>query len=519
MVLSMLFFACTLVACAQTKAPYSGDYYKSADGKKGKNLKTALYTIINDHRTITYDGLWDCYKTTDVREDGKIWDMYSNATNYVPGGSAQGHSYSKEGDSYNREHSFPKSWFNEASPMKSDLVHVVPTDGYVNNRRSNYPFGETKGESYKSANGFSKVGKCTYPGYAGTVFEPNDEYKGDFARIYFYMVTCYESRVSTWNSEMLAGNSYPAFSSWALNMLLEWAEKDPVSQKEIDRNNEVYSLQHNRNPFVDYPGLEQYVWGSATNVAFSYNNYQQIGGGTTPDNPGPDNPDTPDTPDNPDNPDTPIVPSEGEQVFRRVAAASQLEVGKTYLIVMEDGSNSQALSDISGNGNYYLGSSVTITNNQIATEVDNNGRPHQLVLGGSKGAYTLYDVAGNGYLSVNSNSNHLNLSTSITDNSLWNIEVTSNKVVITNGAYPSRSIQYNKSAPRFASYTSVLTAVTLYVNEDSADRIPRIDAARTMIGADIYNVQGRKVGKIRNGDNLKSLPRGIYVVNGKKYVK
>jgi endonuclease I len=211
--------------------------------------------------------------------------MYSNVTNYVPGGSDEGGTYSKEGDCYNREHSFPQSWFGESAPMKSDLFHVYPTDGYVNNRRSNYPFGETSGDTYKSANGFSKVGSCTYPGYTGTVFEPNDEYKGDLARVYFYMATCYEAYKTNAGKErspldwdksdktMLDGTIYPFFKEWAIKMLLRWAIEDPVSEKEINRNAAIFGRQKNRNPFVDYPGLEQYIWGSSTDVAFSYDNY------------------------------------------------------------------------------------------------------------------------------------------------------------------------------------------------------------------------------------------------------
>ncbi|MGM9708788.1 MAG: endonuclease, partial [Prevotella sp.] len=172
----------------------TGTYYQSADGNKGKNLKTALYEIIKSPNVKSYSALFECYKSTDLRPDGKIWDMYSNITNFDPDKDHSGN-YSGEGDMFNREHSFPKSWFGNVAPMNSDLFHVIPTDGYVNNRRSNYPFGETNGESYKSNGGFSKVGSCTTNGYSGTVFEPNDEYKGDFARIYFYMVTCYESKV------------------------------------------------------------------------------------------------------------------------------------------------------------------------------------------------------------------------------------------------------------------------------------------------------------------------------------
>lgn len=249
----------------------SGTYYQQADGNKGQALKTALYETIKEHGELGYGELWEAFKSTDAREDGKVWDMYSGITNYnfVTSGS----NYKKEGDCYNREHSMPKSWFNDEPPMYTDLVHLVPTDGYVNGKRANYPFGETNSPTYTSEGGFSKLGPSSIAGYSGTVFEPNDEYKGDFARIYFYMVTCYEDKVSTWESDMLDHNSYLAFTDWALGMLLRWAEEDPVSKKEIDRNNAVYSIQGNRNPYVDYPGLEQYVWGNMKDMAFSYDNY------------------------------------------------------------------------------------------------------------------------------------------------------------------------------------------------------------------------------------------------------
>lgn len=191
----------------------SGTYYRNANGQKGKSLKTALFKIISNHKQLSYNNLWDAFKTTDKRADGKVWDMYSNATSFTFGVDQAG-SYSEEGDKYNREHSFPKSWFGDAKPMYTDLVHLVPTDGYVNGRRSNYPFGETNGGTYKSKNNFSKLGSCTYPGYTGIVFEPNDEYKGDFARIYFYMATCYEDKIAGWKSDMLGGNKYPAYKNW-----------------------------------------------------------------------------------------------------------------------------------------------------------------------------------------------------------------------------------------------------------------------------------------------------------------
>ena len=146
----------------------SGTYYRNANGQKGKSLKTALFQIISTHKDIGYKGLYDCYKKTDKRADGKVWDMYSNTTNYSFSDNNGG--YKKEGDMYNREHSLPQSWFNEASPMKADIVHVVPTDGYVNNRRSSFPFGETNKPTYSSNKGFSKVGPSSVEGYSGTVF-------------------------------------------------------------------------------------------------------------------------------------------------------------------------------------------------------------------------------------------------------------------------------------------------------------------------------------------------------------
>lgn len=272
----------------------SGTYYQAANGKKGAELKTALCGIIYNRTERTYDNLWIDFMSTDLREDGKIWDMYSNITNYTP--VTKGSNYSKEGDCYNREHSWPNSWFggkNNTQPMYADLHHLYPTDGYVNGRRGNNPFGETNGESYKSANNFSKLGKCTYSGYTGTVFEPNDEYKGDFARTYFYMVTCYEEKIVDWytnygingsNAETknavmatLDGKAYPGLSAWQLEMLMKWSKYDPVSSKEINRNNAVYAIQKNRNPFIDYPGLEEYIWGECMDFPFDHENYADPG--------------------------------------------------------------------------------------------------------------------------------------------------------------------------------------------------------------------------------------------------
>lgn len=323
---------CTfLCMCAWAQAPHNtGTYYQKAHGKKGAELKTAMYEIINTPAVLEYDSLWTAYQISDAHTPrGVIWDMYSFKSAYpsYPVDKTI-HANGKlwvdpEGTrGFQREHSMPKSWFNPVAksgtsytykdiwPQYSDLMHIVPAEGIVNNKRSNWPYGETnvtvndtvkpnKNNYYISEEGFSKLGACVYepsdpniPKYTGKCFEPNDQYKGDFARTYFYMVTAYEKKQPTWSStgpgigdhcgtwtgsmfNLEDDDPYQPFAPWALDMLMKWAKQDPVSQKEIDRNEAVYKMQGNRNPFIDYAdpnggGLEDYIWGDKKEEAFDY---------------------------------------------------------------------------------------------------------------------------------------------------------------------------------------------------------------------------------------------------------
>lgn len=240
------------------------DYYTSCENKGGETLLSALYTQITNHTQVGYNGLWELYKTTDVDENGKIWDMYSTKR-WTPGGEQCGN-YQAVGDCYNREHSFPESWFGKKeNPMYCDAFHIYPTDGYVNNQRGNYPYGECASGTQVKPNGsikpLGKLGASTFSGYSGTVFEPDDQYKGDFARSYFYMAACYNDKIANWDSDMLAGNKYPAFTDWATELLLKWHRQDPVSPKELARQEAVYAEQNNRNPFIDHPEMVEYIWG------------------------------------------------------------------------------------------------------------------------------------------------------------------------------------------------------------------------------------------------------------------
>jgi endonuclease I len=269
-------------------------YYNAAAGLTCQPLKTALRNIAaTGSNVLSYTpGLWNLYQYSDIhRNDANtadiIWDMYSdNPTGPEPYtytyGTNQCGTYSVEGNCYNREHSTPQSWFNQVSPMVSDAHHIFATDGKVNGVRSNFPYGEVTTVSSTSLNG-SKLGSGNNFGYTATVFEPIDAYKGDFARAGLYMAVRYENEVisQNWsqygnaNTVFLSAADQPIaatrklaiYDDWYLKLLYKWHIQDPVSQKEIDRNNVIFATaigstaQANRNPFVDHPEYAAAIWG------------------------------------------------------------------------------------------------------------------------------------------------------------------------------------------------------------------------------------------------------------------
>ncbi len=249
-------------------------YYTGLNGKTTSELKTALCNIIYDHTPVSsYQALPNYFQKTDVRPNGtEWWEMYSNETFSYPSFSGM-----------NREHSVPKSWWGGTTsiPAYTDLNHLYPSEMSANTAKSNYPLGEVSGTPTFD-NGVSKVGYAVtgQGGGASRVFEPADEYKGDFARTYFYMATCYQNL--TWKyTYMMQNGTYPTFSTWAIELLLRWHREDPVSQKETNRNDVVYSFQNNRNPFIDYPELAEYIWGNKKGELFYIQNDDVIGGTPT----------------------------------------------------------------------------------------------------------------------------------------------------------------------------------------------------------------------------------------------
>lgn len=263
----MLTFFMSLFSFAQIPT----GYYSTATGT-GYTLKTQLYNKIKGHTDRGYAGLWTTYSTSDrdkqYENDNSIIDVYSeNPTGTDPYvytySTSQCGTYSVEGNCYNREHMIPQSVFNSAAPMVSDAHFIPPTDGKVNGMRNNYPHGNVATASWTSLNG-SKLGTSAVSGYTGTVFEPINEFKGDIARMYFYFATRYENTVAGYSFEMFNGTSNQVFTTAFRDLLIQWHNQDPVSAREIARNNAIYLRQNNRNPYIDHPEYIGMIWGGTT---------------------------------------------------------------------------------------------------------------------------------------------------------------------------------------------------------------------------------------------------------------
>lgn len=246
------------VANAQDFKPY----YVSADALKKEELKTALHDIISKHSVFNYSDLWIYYEKTDAcQEDStKVYDMYSDADFYFTGTG-------KAVSGMNKEHVAPQSWWGGGNlyPIYTDLFNVYPSEASANNAKSNYPLGEVTG-TVSFSNTRCKIGAASKSGGAGKVFEPCDEYKGDFARIYMYDAVCYQNVI--WADKYdwaftAGGSAYPTFNDWIIPIMIKWNRMDPPSEWEILRNERVYEVQGNRNPFIDYPTLAEYIWGDS----------------------------------------------------------------------------------------------------------------------------------------------------------------------------------------------------------------------------------------------------------------
>ena len=269
-------------------------YYSSLKGKKGAELKSAIHDLIKKANVLSYGSgnrkTWWGFWSTDRDERGYFIDRYSSESEWVKS-TSQG----AAGAGMNIEHSFPKSWWGKTEVQAyKDLYNLMPCKSRINSTKSNYPMGKVV--SGDKGNGWTKVGKGTDGKW---YWEPADPWKGDFARGYMYMATAYQNY--NWEGEqahqILQQGAYPTLKEWAYTLYIQWAKADKPDALEIKRNDDVAKIQKNRNPYVDFPNLMEYVWGDSTNIAFnpettvkssSYVNGEGGGGGSVDPDPNPD---------------------------------------------------------------------------------------------------------------------------------------------------------------------------------------------------------------------------------------
>ncbi len=245
------------------------EYAKTLKGKSKKELKDAIFNL-KKPKTPEYgkgtNSTWEAFWTTDrVVGTTKCVNRYSDLEFFFESSTINPR---KSIPGTNIEHSMPKSWWGEGKKPKTmparDLHHLYPSGKTDNTRKNNHPMAEVTQETGATTTGQFKFGKGMVDNKMTTCWEPNDKYKGDFCRAYMYMATIYQDK--TWQNKgltTLTNDSWKEFKDWAIDLYMRWSRNDRVDDLEIVRNNEVYKIQENRNLFIDYPNLAEYIWGDS----------------------------------------------------------------------------------------------------------------------------------------------------------------------------------------------------------------------------------------------------------------
>lgn len=267
--------------------PMPGLYYEFAQGTADSTLKNHLGAIICCGKRYRYGSgtkkTWDGFFYTDRDTiTNQVLDMYSNNIRYFdpehPTASVSG---------FDIEHMLPKSWWGgDVNPAYCDLFHLVPGDYSANRSKSNHAPGIPADSTFN--NGSFVTGSGAAYGLT-RVFCPEDQYKGDFARAYFYIATCYGDSL-TWLEKgepgvAMTNEGWQEFQPWLRDLLVEWHRMDPVSEKEKARAIEVNKIQGNRNPFIDYPDLVEFIWGNRQGEVVDFTQIPQSYGDKYGDDP------------------------------------------------------------------------------------------------------------------------------------------------------------------------------------------------------------------------------------------
>ena len=253
------------------------NYYADIEGLSKAELKRALHDMIQPQQTLRYGSgkghTWQGFWLTDRMDDFQVLDRYSDSVFYF-----NPYDTTASVRTMNIEHIWANSWWgHEVNEAYCDLFNLYPAEKYANIAKSNNPIGVvTTNVDYDNSSIKRGMSDCYRADSLIKVWEPADHWKGDFARTYFYMATCYTQLRGIWQTKegwLTADMSeWPTLQPWVYRLMLEWARQDPIDEIEIQRNDVIYCIQGNRNPFVDLPQLEEYIWGTMVDYAFYADN-------------------------------------------------------------------------------------------------------------------------------------------------------------------------------------------------------------------------------------------------------
>lgn len=490
----------TLVAGSAFAEIPSG-YYNNLEGLSGVELKRAAKNRVYSHTEISYgDATWEVFKKSDVRYvDGKLcyWDMYSD--NNVPVADGK-----PDSNVMNIEHGVANSWWGGGkNAAYKDLFHLNPSNSAANSRKGNYPMSDIKTVSWD--NGVTFIGSPVsgQGGGSSIVYEPADEYKGDFARAFFYMFTVYDN--ISWQSKtdwMYDTSSDLTLKPWAYELLLKWSEEDPVSWKEIDRNEAIYQAQRNRNPFIDNPKLARHIWGDLKGQPFHFDDSYVPGQDPDP-TPGPG------TDPDPDDPVVDPTPVPGGMWYA-VQSTTELDTESSYVLVSVDNDVIMAANLAGKYMDYSRTDAQIIKTGNVPSMKTIPSDAAIIRLAKTSGGYALHvsSVDGEplGYI-CSTEAKTISMSNDPSVNGCT-ATITPNASYTEIDYGKAGNLLYNASAPRFLTYTSDQEKVMLYrLEEDnSAGMGTGYETAPEVLG--IYDINGRKMNTL----NIDDLDGGVYIV-------
>ena len=495
------FFIFASLLAGTISAAVPDGYYDSLTGLNGAALRKAAKNVVRKHTVINYGtDTWNAFKKTDVHfVNGQNcwWDMYSNNNVNV----SSGH------DGLNIEHSVANSWWGKTkNDAYKDLFHLNPSNSDANSRKGNFPLGEVGSQTW--SNGPTTIGKPVsgQGGGNGSVYEPCDEYKGDFARVFMYMFTVYDD--ISWKSNtawMYDTNSADLFKPWAVDLLLKWHRQDPVSEKEIARNEAIYGIQHNRNPYIDSPELAEYVWGNLKGQPYKY------GGEYTPVVPNPDDPSDPEPIDPNPGYEEPVEPAPGDGVWNLVASMADINADDQYVAVGGgDKSNvimTYNLKTTKSSG-YFEVADVDVLggSEKYIMQLPEDAAIIRFVPSGAdyKAGISSKTGESKGWLECSAVKT-MGLASSSSGATAFDLSVSAGTAVFDFASYGK--LFFNESSPRFTTYTSTgQKSLQLYrFKRDTATSNITIEDDSDSVF--IYTIQGIRV----NTTDVNSLPAGPYI--------